>query len=135
MHQLVLVLVFVFLVFSWTTSAAGENQPFVHSYTMEEMYGMALSFRKIRQGEELEGIQEYMKAAEFRGYVAAVLDASSSQHNEISRCARRMPVNDIAYRTAVMMTSSELDRAALSPIYLNMAIQFACDESNWGSAP
>ena len=112
---------------------ADAEKQFVHSYSMEEMYSMATYYKAMREGEELDDLQKYMKAAEFRGYVAAALDEASSQDNEIKQCVRTMRVNDIAHRAAVVITSIELDRSAMSPLSVNLGIRFACDESRWNA--
>lgn len=105
---------------SWATEK-------VWSYSMEEMYQMATYFRSIREGKELDGIDKYLKATEFKGYVASVLD-NSENYNE---CTKKHPVNDIVGRTALVITSNPLDRSNIAALNVLLGLFFACDESNW----
>lgn len=99
----------------------------VFSYSMEEMYQMASYFRAIREGKDLEGSEQYIRAAEFKGYISASLDYS----NDFNLCAKSHSVNDIAMRTALVITSNPLDRSNISAINVIVSLHFACDESNW----
>jgi len=116
-----------------STAAFATDQPkHVWSYTMEEMYQMAIYFKQIGHAQKVDDILEAgLKAAEFRGYIAALLDDSNNQNPKVTECARKYSVNEIAMRTAIVLTSNPLDRSALSVIAVRVALQFACDESTW----
>lgn len=116
---------------SCSHAAAEEPRRFVWSYTMEEMYQMATFFKNIRSEKGLEDVSQYLKASEFKGYVAAILDNSTNQDKTLTECARKYPVNDIAMRTAIVITSNPLDRSQMSAITVHVAIRFACEESTW----
>ena len=104
-----------------------NNGPKAWSYTNTEMYQMATNFRKIRAGKELKDIKDYLKASEFKGYVAAILDDS----NKYNKCTRKHVVNDIALRAAVMITSIPLNRSGIAATRVHIAVLYACDEKIW----
>ena len=115
----------------WSSVVGAEHPTRVWSYTMQEMYEMATYFKQIRTGKELDDITKYVKAAEFKGYVAAILDNTSNDDQSLVACARKYPVNDIAMRTAITLTSNPLDRSQMSAIAIHVAVRFACDDSVW----
>jgi hypothetical protein len=119
---------FIFLLCSSQASA----EQFAWSYTMEEMYQMATSFKNVSPEKELENISQYLDASEFKGYVAAALDsAAMNQDKKLAECARKHPVNVIAMRTAILITGAPLDRSRESGPSVLLSIHFACDESGW----
>ena len=122
--------------FLWSQSSAEQPNKLASSYTMEEMYQMAISFKKVRLEKEIDDISHYLKAAEFKGYVAAALDfAAMIQDKKIAECARKYAVNDIAIRTAILITSGPLDRSKSSDASsILLDLRFACDESGWKEA-
>lgn len=109
------------------TALASEDAPAaVYSYTMEEMYEMADSLKSIQDGENLSTI-EYMAAAEFKGYVAAVMDSVAGNDVLLSNCARQNRIGNIAARAARLMTSVPLDRSQNAAISVHTALRFVCD--------
>ena len=106
------------------------------SYTMEEMYQRATAYKLAAQGkspEEPAGqLETLLKAHEFRGYVAGILDAAqTTKHQEYQECARRLPVSTITARAASAITSVPLDRTYVANLAVLLAIVFACDEAQW----
>jgi cytochrome c oxidase assembly factor CtaG len=124
-------LVLLSAVLCWSSVVGADAPTRAWSYTMQEMYEMATYFKQIRTGKELDDTTKYVKAAEFKGYVAAILDSTSNTNQILIACAKKYPVNDIAMRTAITLTSNPLDRTQMSAIAINVAVRFACDDSFW----
>lgn len=103
------------------------------SYTMEEMYDRAASYKLVAEGtvpKDTKGMMEAaVKAAEFKGYVAATLDNGNTDRHDA--CAKRLPVDVIARRTAILITSTPLDRSQVAAAVISLTILYACDESSW----
>jgi len=106
---------------AFTTQPLAANKVF--SYTAEEMYQMATSFKSIQEGKELSA-SEVLKASEFKGYIASILDNS----NDYDDCARKLPVNIIAGRTAIVITSVPLDRSDIAVLEVLGGLSFACEK-------
>ena len=116
----------ILLVVIIVPSQASENKK-VFSYSMEEMYQRATYFRQMREGKDLDSADKYLKAAEFKGYIASLLDYSE----DYNQCAIKYPVNDIAMRTAIIISSNPLNRSNIASINVLVGLSFACDESKW----
>ena len=99
------------------------------SYTMEEMYEMALVYKQVIKGKPPDTTQgdwlmKYIQAGEFRGYVAAILDTT----DRFNECAKRIRLNDIVWRTAELLTNIPLNRSSNTCGAMYIAIAFACEE-------
>ena len=123
------------IIFCWSSVLSAEVPQRAWSYTMQEMYEMATYFKQIRTGKKMDDVtmvKAAIMAGEFKGYVAAILDNSSNTTNQdLMACAKKYPINDIAMRTAITLTSNPLDRSQMSAIAIHVAVRFACDDSVW----
>jgi len=103
------------------------------SYTMEELYDRASAYKQIVQRkvpkEPEAQLETSLKAAEFKGYVAGILDKATDA--TIRDCTKRLTVTLIAARAASAITSVPLNRAGHPSGHIHLAIYFACDESQW----
>ena len=74
------------------------------------MYELAQKYRDlVEKRSRPTDAAAAMKAGAFKTYVAAILDAENdTRYND---CGKRVRLNDIAYRAAVMITSFPLDRS------------------------
>ena len=124
----------VFLLLS--TNALAEKTDIVQSYTMEEMYEMAELYKQISinkpLGDDFSFLQ-FMKAGQFRGYVASQLDFSTNVDKTLVDCAKRRSLNFIAYRMASLITSFPLDRSSMPLAAMAFSIHYACDDSKWST--
>lgn len=106
-------------------------EPRAWSYSMQEMYERAQILRaavekKKSPTDVADLVETSMKAAEFKGYIAASLDRA--QDKDVQECAKVLPVNDIAYRTAVLITSNPLDRSGLALASILASLKLVCDQ-------
>ena len=75
---------------------------------MKWLYYINLSAKK-----DLDNEYPYMRAGQFRGYVAAILDLSVNQSNTLVDCAKKRSLNFIVYRVTLAITGVPLDRSKL----------------------
>ena len=86
----------------------------VGSYTIEDMYQMASYYIDVSRGKKLSNTNDYIKAGEFRGYVASMLDNSNyllAPDNYLDECKKNNSVNAVALRTATAINEVPLDRS------------------------
>lgn len=104
-----------------------DQQP--STYRMEEMYELAQKYRdSVEKRSRPTDAAAAMKAGAFKTYVAAILDAENdARYND---CGKRVRLNDIAYRAAVMITSFPLDRSSNAAESLAMALVIGCSGSS-----
>ncbi|MEQ1741035.1 MAG: hypothetical protein ABL869_00815 [Candidatus Nitrotoga sp.] len=107
----------------------------VPSYTMEEIYERAAALKQALSKDKIPNdptalLELAVKAAEFRGYVAGILDSQAADP-KLVECSKRNSIGLIAARTAGMVTSVPLDRGRHPGYNILLSIYFACDESSW----
>lgn len=112
---------------SFSHAAGGNTKEFVQSYTSEEMHQMATLYKQVVEGVQLEHMDQYFMAFQFRGYVAAALDHLSIGTEQINECARKYRLNEIAARSAALIESTPSDREMISAVEVHSAIIVACD--------
>jgi hypothetical protein len=112
---------------SFSHAAEGNTKEFLQSYTSEEMHQMATLYRQVVEGVQLEHMDQYFMAFQFRGYVAAALDHLSIGTEQINECASKYRLNEIAARSAALIESSPSDREMISAVEVHSAIIVACD--------
>lgn len=122
--------IFLFLL---SSHAFAEKTDIVQSYTMEETYEMAELYKSMSTNKPLgdSNYIDYVKAGQFRGYVAALLDSSINTNKMIVDCAKRRSLNFIAYRVAKLITMDPLDRSRLPITSMLISVMYACDDSKW----
>jgi hypothetical protein len=118
--------------------ATGAQERRAWSYTMQDMYERAQSLKivveKKKLPTEMEALVETsMKAAEFKGYVAALLDTGEDATDK--DCAKVLPVNDLAYRTAALMTRDPLDRSRLAVVKVLITLRYICAQELAKASP
>ncbi|CAG9933403.1 hypothetical protein [Candidatus Nitrotoga arctica] len=118
-----------------TAYATAADDGIVPSYTMEEIYERAAALKQVLSKDKTPNdptalLELAMKAAEFRGYVAGILDLQAA-YPKLVECSKRNSIGLIAARTAGMVTSVPLDRGGHPSYNILLSIYFACDESNW----
>lgn len=129
----------LFIVTVLAPSQAFSQDP-VPSYTPEQLRENATSFLAVRERKQSLTAEIRIRAAEFKGYVAGALDARTGEFDrkgadpKLSECVRRKPVEVIAHRTAVGITSQPLNRSLPAPANLGISLYLACDDSMWTSA-
>lgn len=109
------------------------------SYTAEEMYERAQAFRALRERKDKRDttsemlLERAMYAAEFKGYIAAVLDSAlldkRDEHKEVRECASILRVNDMTYHAAVLITGGPLDRSVNAALGAYVAMRMVCREA------
>ena len=91
----------------------------VWSYTMEEMYDRAVSYKLVMEGKAPTDLNSAMlvveKSGEFKGYIAGFLDQMPDD-SLFGDCARKLPVGEISRRAAIVMTSAPLDRSGIAKV-------------------
>ena len=112
---------------SFSHAAEGNTKEFVQSYTSEEMHQMARLYRQVVEEVQLEHMDQYFMAFQFRGYVAAALDHLSIGTEQINECARKYRLNEIAARSAAIIESAPSDEEMISAVEVDSAIIVACD--------
>ena len=108
--------------------ARADQRP--STYRMEEIYELAQNYRDLVEKRRASTNAATAKnASTFRTYVAAILDAEndSTRYND---CGKRLRLNDIAYRAAVMITSFPLDRSQNAADSLSIALVIGCSGSS-----
>lgn len=111
------------------------SQDPVPSYTAEQLRQNAISFLAVRERKQPLQTETVVRATEFKGYVAGILDARTGAFDpkdpdpKLSECVRRKPVSDIAHRAAVLITTQPLDRSMPAPVKLGISLYLACDDS------
>lgn len=118
-----------------TANATAADGGIVPSYTMEEIYERAAALKQALSKDKIPNdrtaqLELAVKAAEFRGYVAGILDLQAA-YPKLVECSKRNSFGLIAARTAGMVTSVPLDRGGVPGYVVLLSIYFACDESNW----
>jgi len=93
------------------------------------MYELAQNYRDfVEKRSRLTDAAGARKAGAFKTYVAAILDAEDdTRYND---CGKRVRLNDIAYRAAVMITSFPLDRSNNAAESVAMALVIGCSGSS-----
>jgi hypothetical protein len=112
---------------SFSHAAGGNTKEFVQAYTSEEMHQMARLYKQVVEEVELEDMDQYILAFQFRGYIAAALDHLSIGTEQINECARKYKLNWIAARSAALIESTSSDIEMISAVEVHSAIIIACD--------
>jgi len=129
----------VFLAVSLFPAPLALSLDTVPSYTPEQLRENAASFLAVREKKKSVTTQTAVRATEFNGYVAGMLDARTGAFNaqdsdpKLGKCVRRKPVADIAYRAAVVITSKPLNRSLPASTNLALSLYLACEDSLWTS--
>jgi len=107
--------------------ARADQRP--STYGMEEMYELAQNYRdSVEKRSRSTDAAAARKAGAFKTYVAAMLDTEDdTRYND---CGKRVRLNDIAYRAAVMITSFPLDRSNNAADSLAIALVIGCNGSS-----
>jgi len=96
-----------------------------YSYTHIQIKEMASSYRDIVNNKlnlAPSNTSLFLQANEFRGYIASTLDSSI----DFKACRERLTLNQVTYRTAVVISSSKINTSAIVPINVLVAIQIVC---------
>jgi hypothetical protein len=120
------------LVTAWLPLSALAQEPRAWSYTMQEVYERAESLKTLVEKKNVPSetpalIEASIKAGEFKGYIAAILDNSSKENKSLRECAKVLPLNDIAYRAAVLTTRDPLDRSHNAAVSIHLSLRLICD--------
>jgi hypothetical protein len=107
--------------------AGGNTKEFAQSDTSEEMHQMATLYKQVVEEVQLEHMDQYFMAFQFRGYVAAALDHLSIDKKIINECARKYRLNEIADRYCAIIESTSSDEEMISAVAVHSAIIVACD--------
>lgn len=102
----------------------------VWSYTVQNMYEQAEAFKAVQKtppSEANELIRVAIKAGEFKGYVAAILDNASYDDKTLKDCARFNTLNKIAYQSAQLITSMPFDRSQNAALHMHTMIRLVCE--------
>lgn len=98
------------------------------SYSVKEMYQMAMYYRQIQEGKELRDIKSQFLAMEFRGYIAGLLEGEGKE------CVKKHSRDEITFRAAVIATQDSFD-SEKTKLNVRYALFFACDDSIWKKGP
>jgi hypothetical protein len=103
--------------------ARADQRP--STYEMEEMYELAQTYRAlVEKRSRSTDAAAARKAGAFKTYVATILDAEND--DRYNDCGKRVRLNDIAYRAAVMITSFPLDRSNNAADSVAIALVIGC---------
>ena len=118
-------------------ASATERGARVWSYTPEEMRNAARAYVAMRNSPDPNDFESILKAGEFKGYIAGLIDMHASKDQAIEACARRLSVNDLAGRSALLISAAPLDRSSLAVAATLVALRMSCDDKNFldGKAP
>jgi hypothetical protein len=123
----------MFFCFSSAHSIGQDRKSLAWSYTLEELHLRAQAFMKIRElSKKSDGdLSTALMAGEFKGYVAAVVDGGANKNPELENCAKKNTVNEIAVRTAILLTAMPFDRSGIAAARIHLAVLMACDEETF----
>jgi hypothetical protein len=100
--------------------------------TGEEIYQIAQDYMDVKTGEH-ENYEKALNGVKYLGYIAGVIDMSSSD-SEYMECARRKDLHEVAFKTAKVIHSNPLDRSQLASAMIAVGILYACDDKYWGGS-
>ena len=93
------------------------------------MYELARNYRDlVEKRSRSTGAATARNAGAFKTYVAAILNAENDTIR-YNNCGKRLQLNDIAYRAAVMITSFPLDRSQNAADSVAIALVIGCSGS------
>jgi len=102
-----------------------------NGYTPQKIKTLAYNYKKVREHRLTLNIAKnpliFFMSYEFKGYVTGILDNDTSLH----QCKKQYSYSEIIYKTAIVISESKLDKKVQSHISTLVAINFACDSSNW----
>jgi hypothetical protein len=100
-------------------------------YTDKEIRNMAIAYKTIKNRPDnfnaIENIDILLMGSEFRGYVGAMLDGQEV----FKECAKTHALQEIAYKTALVVESFDDNETAPSVISMFVGVGMACDDENW----
>ena len=101
------------------------------SYTSEEMRAMATAFQTVIVEANTKSSRAdtvtLTHAAAFKGYIAAILDLAVNKDVKLMECAQNLRLNEITYRTAVIIAGAPLNRSDLAVAGPLIALRMVCD--------
>jgi hypothetical protein len=108
------------------------NDRVVPPYTMEEVYERAGALihlaKRVNLPKDNGALTEFeIKAAEFRGYVAGILDGMEFDA-DLQRCSKNNQLTTIALETAIVLSSLPIRRDREPKVAVSMSLQYGCDE-------
>jgi hypothetical protein len=100
-------------------------------YADKEIREMAVAYKTVENRPDnfnaIKNIDLMFMSREFRGYVGAVLDGQEM----FKECAKTHTLQDITYKTALVVESFDINETAPSAITMLVSISSACDDTNW----
>ena len=100
-------------------------------YTDKEIREMAIAYKTVENRPDnfnaINNIDLMFMSREFRGYVGGALDGQEM----FKECASTHVLQEITYKTALVVESFDINESAPSAITMLVAISSACDDSGW----
>lgn len=111
-------------------SCEADDQPSL--FTAEQMRESAGYIGRLQKRQKLDNSEQYLQAAEFRGYLWGVLDGAEQSDTKLTECARRIDSGVLLSRVAYIVSEVlPLNRSVRAHLTITMAILAACDEKTW----